>query len=147
MTLACDRNRSKYQPKGHFDAAVGGRRRHQKAAAGTALEMLRQRRLQQAAHTGAPHKLNRLNRLHVALTRSALYALNLAAHFASCCCSLHVAGDPSVERDSCCTGVLSCTDRLLSQLAELRLSTKLEPSSCIGHITTLACHRGRSCGQ
>ncbi|KAL0053305.1 hypothetical protein WJX82_004023 [Trebouxia sp. C0006] len=51
--FAFDKNRSKYQPKGHFDAAVGGRRRHQKAAAGTAFEKLRQRRLQQAALTGA----------------------------------------------------------------------------------------------
>ncbi|KAL0018705.1 hypothetical protein WJX79_006061 [Trebouxia sp. C0005] len=51
--FAFDKNRSKYQPKGHFDAAVGGRRRHQKAAAGSALETLRQRRLQQAALAGS----------------------------------------------------------------------------------------------
>ncbi|KAL0029936.1 hypothetical protein WJX77_008325 [Trebouxia sp. C0004] len=51
--FAFDKNRSKYQPRGHFDAAVGGRRRQQKAGAGSALEKLRQRRLQQAALTGA----------------------------------------------------------------------------------------------
>ena len=54
----CNRNRSKYQPKGHFDAAVGGRRRQQKAAAGSALEKLRQRRLQQAALSGAAQQLS-----------------------------------------------------------------------------------------
>ena len=48
-----DRNRSKFQPRGHFDAAaVGGRRRPQKAGTGSALELLRQRRLQQVAASG-----------------------------------------------------------------------------------------------
>ena len=46
------RNRSKYQPKGHFDAAVGGRRRKQKVGSRPALELLRQHRLQQAAMAG-----------------------------------------------------------------------------------------------
>ncbi len=102
MPLACGRNRSKYQPKGHFDAAVGGRRRHQKAAAGTAFEKLRQRRLQQAALTGGPRALNRLNRLHVILTHSAFYTLNLASYPATSCCSLHVKGDPVWDHDSWC---------------------------------------------
>ena len=48
------RNRSKYQPKGHFDMAVGGRRRQQKAEAGNALEQLRQHRLQQNVASGTP---------------------------------------------------------------------------------------------
>ncbi len=147
MTLGCNRNRSKYQPKGHFDAAVGGRRRQQKAAAGSALEKLRQRRLQQAALTGAPHALNRLNRLHVVLTHSALYTPDLASYPASSCCSLHVRGDPFSDSDSCFTLVLSCTNRLLSQLAGDVRHAIFEPSSCIGHIIFLACHRGRSCGQ
>ena len=49
--MGCHRNRSKYQPKGHFDAAVGGRRRQHKAAAGSALEKLRRRRQQQSGLT------------------------------------------------------------------------------------------------
>ena len=56
MVAADDRNRSKYQPRGHFDAAVGGRRRPQTVGADSALEQLRQRRLQQGAISGTqPH--------------------------------------------------------------------------------------------
>ena len=58
--LCVDRNRSKFQPRGHFDAAVGGRRRSKQAAAGSALEQLRQRRLQQAAASGKAHSFVQL---------------------------------------------------------------------------------------
>lgn len=52
LFAAVGRNRSKYQPRGHFDAAVGGRRRPQKAGTGSALEQLRQHRLQQLGAAG-----------------------------------------------------------------------------------------------